>query len=31
MAHIAAQIVQNKAGIDGDLVFAVTHVFEMLT
>ncbi len=31
MAHIAAQIVTNEAGIDEDLGFAVAHVYEMLT
>jgi hypothetical protein len=30
MAHIAAQIVTNEAGISGELVFAVCHVSEML-
>jgi hypothetical protein len=30
MAKIAAQMVTNKAGIDGELVFVVCHVFEML-
>ncbi len=31
MAQIAAQIVTNEAGLSGELVFAVTHVYEMLT
>ena len=31
MARIAAQIVTNEAGLDGELVFAVAHVSEMLT
>jgi hypothetical protein len=30
MANIAAQIVQNQGGLDGELVFAVVHVYEML-
>jgi hypothetical protein len=30
MAKIAAQMAANKAGIDGELVFAVCHVSEML-
>ncbi len=28
---VAAQIVTNEAGLSGELVFAVTHVYEMLT
>jgi hypothetical protein len=31
MASIAAQIATKAAGLDGELVFAVTHVSEMLT
>jgi hypothetical protein len=31
MAQIATQIVTNETGLSGELVFAVTHAFEMLT
>ncbi len=31
MAGIAAQIITNAAGVEGEVVFAVSHAFAMLT
>jgi hypothetical protein len=31
MAGIAAQMITNAAGVEGEVVFVVTHAFDMLT